>query len=526
VKSNRKQVSVANEHDSETHVDQTHVENTLQQQRQQTTDQPGWSWNSGTVGDTLSPSKGGSKKSGSGKKNSKGNNANSNGDIDTGGQTDPVVQVKSRIKELGMTDALFEELFDRPEWLDAAFEVKPFSKPAQLFKKLNSSTLSDDVVERFPQEAGSHFSESLEALPEKKSKVDSIRSGIRRTLEGMQFTDVQTAYEMRFNHSLNHDSDQHEYYQDDADWQMSKVVHLWDQLEVLPESDVANNERIDETIALDQGGGGYYSSSHDVIAIGVDLNDFIFQQNVDNMTHTIRHEVGHAVHHQRSAEIDAWLAQVGFVEFEQTHDAYYQWIKELGGHEATWTDGNGTQREFDAETIQVVIDQIISYQGSDSFAPSRDDVTSTFSPEYLPAWHALSNGVKVAVEQSTENWWDNMNNWGKGKKGKYFLNHYYQTCNRISPEVEATVTATGESYTAMSPKEFFANCYAEFFADPAGYVNPEKWGGNLSKKVQNFFYKNLLDVQPYKKKGGEKGKGKGKGNTKEPPKPTGMPGTP
>ena len=301
VKANQKHVSFTNEHHDGARADQAHVNNTLQQQRQQTTDQPGWSWHSGTVGDTLSPSKGGSKKSGSGKKNSKGNNANSNGDVDTEGQTDLVAQVKSRIKELGMTDALFEELFDRPEWLDAAFEVKPFSKPAKLFKKLNSSKLSDDVVERFPQEAGSHFSESLEALPEKKSKVDSIRSGIRRTLEGMQFSDVQTAYEMRFNHSLNHDSDQHEYYQDDADWQMSKVVHLWDQLEVLPEKDVVDNERIDEMIALSQAGGGYYSPSRDIIAIGVNMSD-ILQHSVDHMTHTIRHEVGHAVHHQRSPE--------------------------------------------------------------------------------------------------------------------------------------------------------------------------------------------------------------------------------
>ena len=111
------------------------------------------------------------------------------------------------------------------------------------------------------------------------------------------------------------------------------------------------------------------------------------------------------MHHQRPTEIDAWLAKIGFIEFDQTYEAYYQWIKELGGHASTWTDGNGVQREFDAETIQVVIDQIISYQGGGSFVPSRDDVTSTFSPEYLPAWHALSKGVKEAVEQSTARWW-------------------------------------------------------------------------------------------------------------------------
>ena len=115
--------------------------------------------------------------------------------------------------------------------------------------------------------------------------------------------------------------------------------------------------------------------------------------------------------------------------------------------------------------------------------------------------------------------------WTTGEQGKkeVLLNHYYQSCNRVSPEVEAAVKATGKSYSAMSPKEFFANCYAEFFADPAGYADPKKWGGNLPKKVQTFFYKHLLDVQPYKKKSSNK---KGKEKTKEPPKPTGMPGTP
>ena len=140
--------------------------------------------------------------------------------------------------------------------------------------------------------------------------------------------------------------------------------------------------------------------------------------------------------------------------------------------------------------------------------PSRDDVTSTFSPEYL-TWHALSNGVKVAVEQSTARWWENMDNWGTGKKGKYFLNHYYQSCNRVSPEVEAAVKATGKSYSAMSPKEFFANCYAEFFADPAGYADPKKWGGNLPKKFKPSFINIYWMFNHTRRKSSNK-KGKGK----------------
>ena len=110
MKSNQKQVNVSNEQDGAVHADRTHVENTLQQQRQKTTVQPGWIWGSGALGEDSSPSKGGSKKGGSGKnKPLKGNKGKSNGAEDLGEQTNPTEQVKSRIQELGMTDALFEE---------------------------------------------------------------------------------------------------------------------------------------------------------------------------------------------------------------------------------------------------------------------------------------------------------------------------------------------------------------------------------------------------------------------------------
>ena len=80
MKSHQKQVNVSNEQDGVVHADRTHVENTLQQQRQKTTAQPGWIWGSGALGDDSSPSKDGLKKGGSGKNKSlKGNTGKSNG---------------------------------------------------------------------------------------------------------------------------------------------------------------------------------------------------------------------------------------------------------------------------------------------------------------------------------------------------------------------------------------------------------------------------------------------------------------
>ena len=144
MRSNQKQVHIDKDHDHVEHVEQKRMDNTVLQQRQRSNDQSGWMWSSGGDQSTVP---------GTGEKGEKGKKNKGKKESVEEPEQSVESEVKSRIRELGMTDALFEELFDRPEWLDAAFDVKPFSKLAQLFKKLNRSTLSDDVVQRFPQEA-------------------------------------------------------------------------------------------------------------------------------------------------------------------------------------------------------------------------------------------------------------------------------------------------------------------------------------------------------------------------------------
>ena len=62
---------------------------------------------------------------------------------------------------------------------------------------------------------------------------------------------------------------------------------------------------------------------------------------------------------------------------------------------------------------------------------------------------------------------------------------------------KAAIAATGDNYSAMSEKEFFANCYAEYFADPAGAKDKTKWGGSLSADVKSFFKKHIVERHPY-----------------------------
>lgn len=428
-------------------------------------------------------------------------------------QKNTTKKVREDIKELGFSDNLFEKLYRKPKLMDAAFDVKPFSKPVQFFSKLSNSKLSDDVLERLPAEAGDHFSDLLDRFPSKKSTSEKARDGMRRTLEGMDFEDAQKAYEIRFQHQLLHDGDQYSNHVDNTDWSIPKVAEVWDQLDVLPEQDVSKNEEIDQMIAI-SGGGGWFSPAADVIAIGV-------EGSPDYMAHVVRHEVAHAVHDQKKAEIDAWLTNdIGFVPLPVNQQGYRTWISELGGFPATWTDASGVERPFDDIAKGEIVYILMTYIGR-AFGPSRDDVTETLPAEFLPAWDAMPEAVKNAVKQSTTNWWDNHSNWQTGPNGKYFLNHWYGNPSYMSPRAETVVAATGRTYTAMSEKEFFANCYSEFFSNKDGFVDPQKWGGRLPDFVQHFFYSNLLDMQPYK--GKKKGKKK---NQKEPPKPTGMSGTP
>lgn len=70
--------------------------------------------------------------------------------------------------------------------------------------------------------------------------------------------DIQVAYELRFDHELLHDGDQSSSHVDQAGWDKTDVADLWEQLSVLPDSDVVHNSEIDQMIAK-EGGGGWFN---------------------------------------------------------------------------------------------------------------------------------------------------------------------------------------------------------------------------------------------------------------------------
>jgi hypothetical protein len=113
-------------------------------------------------------------------------------------------------------------------------------------------------------------------------------------------------------------------------------------------------------------------------------------------------------------------------------------------------------------------------------------------------WEAMPVGLRTSFETSKAYWYKQYTTHPRGANGFTFYNHYYGKPFYFGPVAKAAIAATGDDYSAMSEKEFFANCYAEYFVDPAGAQDKSKWGGSLSADVKSFFEKHIVERQPYK----------------------------
>jgi len=175
------------------------------------------------------------------------------------------------------------------------------------------------------------------------------------------------------------------------------------------------------------------------------------------------------------------------------------WITELGGYPKKYTY-NGTDHNFDATAQNDVYKLIDGYMGKGGWDPKKAAPdTGITDPELQAKWDAMCPAVKNACTQSTSYWYDNWANFQQSGGKSYFLNHYYHKPFKFGATAAQAIAATGENYTAMSEMEFFANCYAEYFHDPAGYTDHSKWGGKLPGAVQDFFKMCILQRQPYSK---------------------------
>jgi hypothetical protein len=268
-------------------------------------------------------------------------------------------------------------------------------------------------------------------------------------------------------------------------WNLNNVQVLWRTLARMPVEDVTLDTAIAAFRAI-AGGGGVYSGSVDI-----GQND-----NGDNeyMSHTVLHEVGHAVMAEINDQVEPWLKNdIGFQPI-----GFDQFIAALGGYPATFHDPTTNQNvAFDATWQSNILNLVTSFTGTSSWSPTRQAPDTGADAQTEAAWQAMPATVKNACAQSISQWYTNFENFQAMNGTRYFLNHWYHSAYKMGPNAIAGIIATNDRYTAMSENEFFANCYAEYFHDPRGAAHHQLWGGRLPASIKSFFSKVVLSRNPY-----------------------------
>jgi hypothetical protein len=415
--------------------------------------------------------------------------------------------------ELGATDAFLTAVAADPDLVTAAVALGADTVVGFLAKE----TLTDGVVQQAATPLAGHMDALIAGLSIGSAMPAEVRAGLRRMLPGMTVPHAMAAFGARFNHGMVDNG---------GAWTMDNITQVWDQLDVLPDQDVSDLTVLTTFQAI-AGGGGFGPSweapdTVNTIQLGEDAG-----ANPAHMAHTVRHEVGHAVHAEIPGNINPWLeGDVKFWFYANDDTGVRQLVTELGGFPAKYTGPDGAEHDWDANADAWILNLLQTFiGGSGSWDPARPTVTDGQGDWETAMWDAMPDTVKDVATQSPSHWYANYNNFARGTKGSYFLNYWYARPFYMSDTAKAVVDATGDDYTAMSEKEFFANAYAEYFKDPAGYTDNTKWGGSLPGGVKDYFKKCIVDRQPYTAPdtGAE---AVVDGTPTPPPGPSGMAGTP
>jgi uncharacterized short protein YbdD (DUF466 family) len=227
-------------------------------------------------------------------------------------------------------------------------------------------------------------------------------------------------------------------------------------------------------------------------------------QNPDVLAHTVRHEIGHGVHAMKAGTVDPWLDKtIGMWYGDMSDTGVDALIADCGGWPATFAGSSGDQ-PFNDIAKSYMRSMVKDYTNYTSWSPARATPLTGYTDYQtyrLQIWQAMpANTLWNVLVQSTAYWYNNYKNFQKGTSGnRLFVNHWYKKWFRMSDKAEKLVDITGDNYSAMSEKELFANCYAEYFANPAGKSNPASWGGKLPADVKDFFAQCIIGSDPYDK---------------------------
>lgn len=322
--------------------------------------------------------------------------------------------------------------------------------------------------------------------------IGGLGPGARRAVDQMIADDV---FDIEDAKKLFHPRFGHVAQDVGSSWTQDVMRTTWRQLAALPPADVTKSTAITTFDAI--AGGGAFGPSWEApdtintIQIGQDVGG-----DHEYLEHTVRHEIGHGVHTQIPGVVNAWLQNDMQFWFTDDWDA---WINELGGYPAKFQDSSGAWVNVDDAWKGYLRDLVQGYTGSSSWSPAKATPDTGEPADGQRAWAAMPAAVRNACAQSTTTWYDNYTNFQKVGDKRYFLNHWYHRPFTIGATAFNTIASTNDTYTAMSEKEFFANCYAEFFENPEGVKDHSKWGGTLPASVKSFFKTCIVARQPYDK---------------------------
>jgi hypothetical protein len=255
-------------------------------------------------------------------------------------------------------------------------------------------------------------------LPQGANLGRNTRAALFRVIQAqaVDLVEAQQLFQLRFAHAAVNAS---------ANWSYDNLRLVWKQLDVLPDADVTRNMVLTTFNAITGADGFGPSWEAPATVNSIELGQ---QMAAGDIPHTVRHEVGHAVHTQIPGVVNAWLQSEMDVWF-LTGDAagVRSWIGAVGGFPKEYTDASGNLQPFGPTEEAQVVALVLSFLGGgNSWSPSRVTVDANQTALDQLLWQAMPETVQNAVRQSVPYWYSN---WSKFQRGtgsrRYFLNYWY-----------------------------------------------------------------------------------------------------
>ena len=232
---------------------------------------------------------------------------------------------------------------------------------------------------------------------------------------------------------------------------------IWKLLRNAPIDNIEGNVKLKE-IQLIAGGGGLYQWSG-VVQIGAKE-----LRNQESFEDVLRHEVGHAVHANKDALINAWLkSEFGWQRFDRNQHGINQWIELMGG----WNKWGPVTA---AERVEISNALVQALGKGGEWKPGPRPSLPASHP-----WHRENFGPRLATEQSHADWYETFPGWYRANGLAFFLNYWYAELVVVKESALDLVLKMPSHYAAMSHFEFFAELYSLYYDldDPQRKVIPK-----------------------------------------------------